>query len=216
MMKYLVTFALEKEVELTQDFYECCANSCEDIFQKSINNIHFHSIIFKIDGNNKLSDKIKEVKETFLAGGAYIDCFQCIGITPITNDEIEKAIKNSFGNYEVKDEIEMDNHFDEIVKQLFSTNETITQVSVPNLNKMIDWAVAHIEFNHSYDELKEYLESKTSKIDKEFQEVYDNIIAVLLDEIYFLFYARCIMPKRNDINYCDIEHGLVKEVKFVW
>lgn len=215
MMKYLVTFALAKELELTQDFDEYCTNSFTDKLKKCINNIYFHSIIFKIDEDNKLSDKIKEVKEAFLTI-AYIDCFQCIGITPITTDEIEKAIKNSFGNYTVEDEIEMDNHFDEIVKQLFSTNETITQVSVPNLNKMIDWAVAHIEFNHSYDELKEYLESKTSKIDKEFQEVYDNIIAVLLDEIYFLFYARCIMPKRNDINYCDIEHGLVKEVKFVW
>ena len=213
-MKYLVTFALAKEVEFTQDFDECCTNSCEDIFQKSINNIHFHSIIFKIDENNKLSDKIKEVKEAFLAGGAYIDCFQCIGITPITNDEIEKAIKNSFGNYEVKNEI--DNCFDEIVKQLFLTNETVTQVSVPNLNKMIDLAVEHIEFNHSYDELKEYFESKTSKIDKEFQEVYDNIIAILLDEIYFLFYARCIMLKRNDINYGDIERGLMKKVEFIW
>lgn len=214
-MKYLVTFALAKEVDFAKDFDEDRPNSCIDTFQKSINNIHFHSIIFKIDENNKLSDKIKEVKEAFLTF-SYIDCFQCIGITPITSDEIEKAIKNSFGNYEVEDEIEMDNHFNEIAKQLFSTNETVTQVSVPNLIKIIDWTVAHIEANHSYDELKEYLEAKTSKFDEKFQDVYDNIIAILLDEIYILFYAYCIMPKRNDINYCDIEHGLAKEIKFIW
>lgn len=126
-----------------------------------------------------------------------MDGFQCIGITPITSDEIEKAIKNSFGNYEIEDEIEMDNHFDEIVKQLFSTNETVTKVSVPNLNKMIDWTVAHIEANHSYDELKEYLESKTSKIDEKFQDVYDNIIALLLDEIsFFILRSLCNTKKK--------------------
>ena len=228
-MKYLVTFAWTTEIEFLKKFRLDAVQSYP--IKKDFNKINLHSIIFKIDENNKLSDKIKEVKEAFFNNEKQFsntDYFQCIGMTPIVNDEIEQAIKNSFGNYKVKDEIEMNNHFNEITKQLFSIKEEviseifskkaeIIQIHIPYLHNLIDWMVLHIEFNHSYDELKEYLESKIANIDEKFQEVYKNLVLSLLDIFYYVFYACCQMPNKEYIRYYHIERNiLMQNYSFIW
>lgn len=220
MMKYLVTFAYSQKTNIITGF-EFDAYSEQDYpIQKNINAINFHSIILKIDKNNKLSDKIKEIKEAFFNNQReYPDCdnFQCIGITPIINDEIEQAIKNSFGNYEVKDEIKIDSHFNEIINQLFSVNEQTIQILIPQLNKLVSLTAIHIGLNHSYDELKEYLESKISNIDEKFQEVYKNLISILLDKIYTYFYVYCEMPHKEYIRDFEIQNNcLMKNYSFIW
>lgn len=132
-MKYLVTFAYSQKTNVITGFDKDYCENSEYPIQKNINAINIHSIILKIDENNKLSDKIKEVKDAFFNyQSQYHECdnFQCIGITPIINDEIEQAIKSSFGNYEVKDEIEMDRNFNEITNQLFSINEQGIQILI--------------------------------------------------------------------------------------
>lgn len=219
-MKYLVTFAYSQKTNIITGFEFDAYSERDYPIEKNINAINFHSIILKIDKNNKLSDKIKEIKDAFFNNQRkYPDCdnFQCIGITPIINDEIEQAIKNSFGNYEVKDEIKMDSYFNEIINQLFSINEKVIQIHIPYLHNLIDWMVLHIEFNHSYDELKEYLESKISNIDEKFQEVYKNLISSLLNIIHSYFYVYCEMPNKDNIRYYHIQNDiLMKNYSFIW
>lgn len=222
MMKYLVTFAYSKKIDVITGFEYNEAYSDEEYpVETNINEINFHSIILKIDKNNKLSDKIKEIKDAFFNNqrNKYpdFDNFQCIGITPIINNEIEQAIKNSFGNYEVKDEIKIDSHFNEIINQLFSVNEQTIQILIPQLNKLVSLTALHIGLNHSYDELKEYLESKISNIDEKFQEVYKNLISILLDKIYTYFYVYCEMPHKEYIRDFEIQNNcLMKNYSFIW
>lgn len=219
-MKYLVTFAYSQKTNIITGFEFDAYSERDYPIEKNINKINLHSIILKIDKNNKLSDKIKEIKDAFFNNQRkYPDCdnFQCIGITPIINDEIEQAIKNSFGNYEVKDEIKMDSYFNEIINQLFSINEKVIQIHIPYLHNLIDWMVLHIEFNHSYDELKEYLESKISNIDEKFQEVYKKLISSLLNIIYSYFYVYCQIPNKDNIRYYHIKDDiLMKNYSFIW
>lgn len=221
MMKYLVTFAYSQKTNIITGFEFDAYADKEYPIEADINKINLHSIILKIDKNNKLSDKIKEIKDAFFNNqrNKYpdFDNFQCIGITPIINDEIEQAIKNSFGNYEVKDEIKIDSHFNEIINQLFSVNEQTIQILIPQLNKLVSLTALHIGLNHSYDELKEYLESKISNIDEKFQEVYKNLISILLDKIYTYFYVYCEMPHKEYIRDFEIQNNcLMKNYSFIW
>lgn len=221
MMKYLVTFAYSQKTNIITGFEFDAYADKEYPIEADINKINLHSIILKIDKNNKLSDKIKEIKDAFFNNqrNKYpdFDNFQCIGITPIINDEIEQAIKNSFGNYEVKDEIKIDSHFNEIINQLFSVNEQTIQILIPQLNKLVSLTAIHIGLNHSYDELKEYLESKISNIDEKFQEVYKNLISILLDKIYTYFYVYCEMPHKEYIRDFEIQNNcLMKNYSFIW
>ena len=217
-MKYLVTFAYSQNTNVITGFdTDYCENS-EYPIQKNINVINIHSIILKIDENNKLSDKIKEVKDAFFNyHSQYHECdnFQCIGITPIINDEIEQAIKSSFGNYEVKDEIEMDRNFNEITNKLFSINEQGIQILIPQLNNLISLTGLHIGLNHSYDELKEYLESKISNIDKNFQESYKKLISIILNKIYTYLYVYCEIPNKEYMWYGQIQSKM-KNYSFIW
>lgn len=219
-MKYLVTFAYSKKTNVITGFDSDYYSDYENPIETDINEINIHSIICKIDENNKLSDKIKEIKDAFFNNQRNypdFDNFQCIGITPIINDEIEQAIKNSFGNYEVKDEIKMDSYFNEIINQLFSVNEQTIQILIPQLNNLISLTASHIGLNHSYDELKEYLESKISNIDEKFQEVYKNLISILLDKIYTYLYVYCEMPNKEYMSYSRIERNcLMKNYSFIW
>ena len=111
----------------------------------------------------------------------------------------------------------MDSYFNEIINQLFSINEKVIQIHIPYLHNLIDWMVLHIEFNHSYDELKEYLESKISNIDEKFQEVYKKLISSLLNIIYSYFYVYCQIPNKDNIRYYHIKDDiLMKNYSFIW
>lgn len=219
-MKYLVTFAYSKKTNVITGFDSDYYSDYENPIETDINEINIHSIICKIDENNKLSDKIKEIKDAFFNyQSEYHECdnFQCIGLTPIINDEIEQAIKSSFGNYEFQDEIEMDRNFNKIINQLFSVNEQAIQILIPQVHNLISLTALHIELNHSYDELKEYLESKIPNIDENFQELYKKLISIILNEIYTYLYVYCKMPNKEYMSYGQIERNcLMKNYSFIW
>ena len=105
-MKYLVTFAYANNVEvLRHDSRKISDESGQTI--EYIDNIKFHSVIIEKKENKTLSDTIEEVKISFHDAkieneNRYwsteqtwysIEWIQCIGITPIINDEIEEAIQ---------------------------------------------------------------------------------------------------------------------------
>ena len=207
-MKYLVTFALVRTVDVATDFSLYYDNTCETS-TTMINETVLHSIIFKVDGNNKLSEKIKEVRDIFFKNNErkfYIKSFECIGITPIVDNEIEQAIKFGFGNYQFPDKTEIDNNFNEIVHQLFLIVKEhplyrgTIKISKTHKDQMINWIILYMELNHSYDELKDYLESKISNIDKAFQGKYCDMISDILQLVYSSFYGCLKLPSYDDLS----------------
>lgn len=208
IMKYLVTFAWANEVEYVKDLeYDDYASPVKE----TMNQINFHSVIIKTDEKNQLSDKIKEEKEAFLKikekerKNSYsryeykyrVDWLRCVGITPITNDEIEMAIrehcfdKYDDFDYEEKDiqrqYIILENRLDEMIKELFP-RVSKAKFTEEHIERMIEIAISYFNVD-GYNELDDFFESKFSNLGKEWLDGYKTLISKITYEIYAWYYG---------------------------
>lgn len=207
-MKYLVTFAWSNEVEYVKDLeYDDYASPVKE----TMSQINFHSVIIKTDEKNQLSDKIKEEKEAFLKikekerENSYsryeykyrVDWLRCVGITPITNDEIEVAIKeHCFDKYDDFDYEEKDiqrqyiileNRLDEMIKELFP-RVSKAKFTEEHIERMIEIAISYFNVD-GYNELDDFFESKFSNLGKEWLDGYKTLISKITYEIYAWYYG---------------------------